>query len=86
MTTPTSIDESQFLKTSTSNQNLFETSNLKNKTYDDDDDDFNSGSHDDQLNNVHHLITFDPQQDNLEDPRAYSHKSPHFRLVKALYK
>ena len=78
---PASTYESQFQKPSTSSQSCFETHNLENNTY------FRNDNHDDRLNSLGDFIASSAQEfDIYEDPRAYSHKKPHFDLVGALYK
>lgn len=48
---------------------------------------FKSGNHVDRLSNLNDLSASSLQEfDDYEDPHAYSHKKPHFNLVRALYK
>lgn len=57
---------------------------MENNTYDDDDDDFRSDNHADQLNTLDDLFNFGSQEnDSYEDPCAYSCKKPPFNLVRA---
>ena len=74
-----STDESQFQETSTSSQSLFETSNFKTNTCDD--DGFQNDSYDDHLSSLRDLITSGLQEcDIYEDPRAYSRNEPRLSL------
>ena len=70
LTMPTSVDDSQFLKSSTSSPNLFETCNVESNIYTD--DDFRSGTYDDHLSSLDDLIA----------SSSYSLQNPHLHLVR----
>lgn len=69
----------------TSSQILFETNNLENNTYVD--NNFKIGSRNDRLSSLDDLTAHGLQEfDGYEEPHAYYRKSSHCNLDRALYK